>query len=163
MKRHLNTIALSFTLLALCASCQGLKSGTLQPAETPKDLGIMVAKAMLAGNSTVLEPCLLPYEAYAPILRALGADDEVKEEDLRKYYDREMKELREYVANFPHGAKTELGFDVSEVQDVKVEPEAQRKQFIDIRVILKTKVKTFSVRLDECILHEGHWYLVDID
>ena len=152
MKRHLNTFALSFMLLALCASCQGLKSGTLEPAETPNELGIMVARAMLAGNSTMLEPCLLSYEAYAPILRALGAD-----------YDREMKELREYVTNFPHGAKTELGFDVSEVQDIKVEPEAQRKRFIDVRVILKTKVKTFSVHLDECILHEGHWYLVDID
>jgi hypothetical protein len=133
-----------------------------KPATTPKELGMMVAKAMLAGSTDMLKPCLPPYEAYAPILRAFAVQG-AQEDALREHYRSELKKLREDVAGFPEEARSKLGFDVSEVRDTQVQAEAQRKRFADVRITLKTKDKTFTVRLDECLLYDGHWFLVDID
>lgn len=123
----------------------------------------MVARAMLAGNSDMVEPCLPPYRAYAPILRALAVGGEATEEALREYYDKELAKLREDIRGFPQKAKAMLGFDPGEVREIEVQAEAQRKQFVDVRVTFKLKDRTFVLRLDECLLYEGHWYLVDID
>jgi hypothetical protein len=83
MKTHLQTIALSLLLIPLCMSCQSSGTRTQGPATTLEKLGMAVARAMLAGNPGMLDSCLPPYEAYAPLLRAFadpGAKDD--EQDL---------------------------------------------------------------------------------
>lgn len=134
-------------------------------ARSPRELGIMVGKSIIAGDPTTLEGALPSYDLYKKIFRMAATIDlsQTSEDEMKRYYDRVVGKLREEVTNMP-AELYKNGFNVKEVDSVNASSEEHQGWTSDVTVTITNRDgSTFSFVLDECVQNEGLWYFHDID
>jgi len=149
-------------LVACLASC-GTMGQTKMPPSSPCELGDRVAKALVTGNTNLIEACLPPPDAYLRAFAMSATIDKPSDAEMQKYYEHMMNEMREYVHRFPTDVEKETKLRIAEIRETVVDVATTNAPFTDVILTFRTGTSSFQMRLDECMQYSNQWYLIDFD
>ena len=159
MKKHCLILVASVGCLVSC----GIVNQSKTAPSSPSKLGDRVARALLSGNTNLVETCIPSADAYLQRFERARTIDRPDDAEMQKYYQHMMNEMREYVQKFPTDVEKNTNLRIAEIRETIVEVAKTNTPSTDIILIFKTDSSTFRMRLDECMQYSNHWYLIDFD
>ena len=130
---------------------------------TPAELGDRVAKALVAGNTNLIETCLPPADAYLRAFAMSATIDRPSDAEMQKYYQHVIDEMREVVQRFSSEVRKATNIRIADIRKTLVEVANTNTPFTDVILTFQTDNSSFKMRLDECMQYSNHWYLIDFD
>jgi len=157
MKKHI-PVLLVCSIAVACLAQQPSKAPS-----SPAELGDRVAKALVAGNTNLIETCLPPSEAYLRVFAMAATIDKPSDAEMQKYYRHVIDDMREYVQRFPTDVEKETNLRIAEIRETVVDVAKTNSPFTDVLLTFRTGTSSFKMRLDECMQYSNRWYLIDFD